>query len=328
MAWATGLNVSRWAKELAHQVGKEIYFSQFMGDSYNNMVVTKSLEDGKGKDITFGLVGLTGTAVTGDSTLEGSENSLTTNAQTVATDQRRFGVINTGNFDDSKVLYDYRSTALTELSRVYAEDIDDQIFKALTASSGTFGQLRADATASAYTTSDDASNLAAADSIALSDISKLKRYAALGAGATEKMRPIRVDGKEYYILLVHPEVSYDLIQLGAWTQAQREAGLRGMDNPIFSGALGIWDGVVVHEHEGISTSDTLGAGAVKGARNLFMGASAAFMGEVGDMKWVEKSFEYGNQLGVAAAKIYGVSRAVFNSKDMGCIQYLTARTDL
>jgi N4-gp56 family major capsid protein len=327
--WASGLNVSRWAKELSHQVGKEIYFSKFMGDSYNNMVVTKSLEDGKGKDITFGLVGLTGTVVLGDATLEENESNLTSNSQTVTSTQRRFGVINTGNFDDSKVLYNFRSEALTELSRVYAEDIDSQIFSALTQTSGSgFGQLRADDSASAYASSDGSSNLAAADLITTSDISKLKKYALLGASATEKMRPIKVDGKDYYVLLIHPEVAYDLSQNSTWTAAQREAGMRGMDNPIFSGALGVWDGVVVHEHEGITTSNTMGSGAIKGARNLFMGASAAYMGEVGDMSWVEKTFDYGNQLGIAAGKIYGVSRAAFNSKDMGCIQYLTARTDL
>mgnify|MGYP000380243451 CR=1 FL=1 len=86
--WASGLNVSRWAKELSHQVGKEIYFSKFMGDSYNNMVVTKSLEDGKGKDITFGLVGLTGSVVLGDATLEDNESNLTSNSHIFNSDNK------------------------------------------------------------------------------------------------------------------------------------------------------------------------------------------------------------------------------------------------
>lgn len=328
MAWASGLNVSRWAKQLAYEVGKEIYFNKFMGDSFNSMVVEKSIEDGKGKDVTFGMVGLSGTAVTGDLMLEGNEDNLSSYALTVTTAQRRFGVINAGKFDDSKVLYNFRNEALQELKRVYAEDIDAQIFSALTATSGTFGQLRADATTSAYATSDDAANLTASDTITLGDISKLKRYAQLGAGATHKMKPIRIDGKDYYVLLVHPEVGYDLSQLSDWKQAQREANVRGNDNPIFSGALGVIDGVVVHEHDGITTSDTMGAGSIKGARNLFLGAGAACFGAAGEMSWVEKTFDYGNKLGVAAGKIYGVGRTVFNSKDYGAIQYLTARTDL
>ena len=34
MSWDAGLNVSRWAKQLAYEVGKEIYFSKFMGDTF------------------------------------------------------------------------------------------------------------------------------------------------------------------------------------------------------------------------------------------------------------------------------------------------------
>ena len=46
------------------------------------------------------------------------------------------------------------------------------------------------------------------------------------------------------------------------------------------------------------------------------------------MSWVEKSFDYGNKLGVAGGKIYGVARTAFNSKDYGVIQYVTSHTDL
>ena len=46
------------------------------------------------------------------------------------------------------------------------------------------------------------------------------------------------------------------------------------------------------------------------------------------MMWVEKTFDYGNQLGISAAKIYGVDISDYNSKDYGVIQYVSARTDL
>ncbi len=334
--WSSGMEVSRWAKQLAYEVGKEIYFSKFMGESFDSMIVKKQMDEGKGKDITFGLVGLTPAAdnnsggfYTGDTAIEGNEANLTSNTQTVATAHRRFAVISDGNFADSKVLYDFRNEALTELKRSYAEDHDAQIFSALTATSGTFGQLRADATASAYSNSDGEASLATGDSITLADISKLKRIAMLGGSATWKMRPIKVEGKDYYVLLVHPEVSYDLFQLPAFQQIQREANLRGDENPLFAGALGMYDGVVIHEHEGITTADNMGSGDnVKGARNLFLGAGAGLCAGIGEMNWVEKTFDYGNKLGIAAGQIYGVDRAVYNSKDYGCIQYLTARTDL
>ena len=139
----------------------------------------------------------------------------------------------------------------------------------------------------------------------------------------------QVEGKDYYVLLVHPEVSYDLFQLPAFQQIQREANLRGDENPLFAGALGMYDGVVIHEHEGITTADNMGSGNnVKGARNLFLGAGAGLCAGIGEMNWVEKTFDYGNKLGIAAGQIYGVGLSTFDSKDYAVIQYISARTDL
>jgi N4-gp56 family major capsid protein len=326
--WASGLNVSRWAKQLAYEVGKEIYFSKFMGDSFNSMVVEKAMEEGKGADVTFGMVGLTGTAVTGDSSLEGNEDGLSSYSLTVSTSQRRFGVTNAGRFDDSKVLYGFRKEALAQLKRVYAEDIDSQIFSALTSTGSSSSYLRADASASVYAAADPKAALADNDDIVLNDISKLKRMAQLGKTNSWKIKPLKVDGKEYYILIVHPEVAYDMFKISGWQTIQQNANLRGSENPLFTGALGVYDGVVIHEHESISQFTDGGGASVVGARNLFMGAGAACMGTIGGMSWVEKSFDYGNKLGVAGGKIYGVSRTAFNSKDYGVIQYVTSHTDL
>ena len=188
--WASGLNVSRWAKQLAYEVGKEIYFSKFMGKDFSSMIVEKSMEEGKGKDITFGLV-------------EGNEDGLSSYSQTVATSQRRFGVTNAGNFDNSKVLYDFRQEAMSQLKRVYAEDHDAQVFSSLTKTTGAGAYLRADngANTSVYAATDPKAGLATADLAIAGDISKLKRMALLGTTQSYKMKPIRVEGKDYFVLL-------------------------------------------------------------------------------------------------------------------------------
>ena len=329
MSWDTALNVSRWAKQLAYEVGKEIYFSKFMGETFESMIVSKSMPEGKGKDMTFGMVGYTGTAITGDSLLESNEQSLTSNEVVVTTGQRRFGVINAGNFDDSKVLYNFRTEALAQLKRQYAEDHDAQIFGAVTKTSGAGAYLKAVAAGSVYAATDPEATLAATGLADPKDISKLKKMAMLGTTKSYKMKPIRIDGKDHYVLLIHPEVAFDLTQTDQWLNAQRYANIRGSDNPIFSGALGVYDGVIVHEHEGITTADNMGSGNnVKGARNLFLGAGAACHAKVDNMTWVEKTFDYGNKLGVAAGQIYGVGLSTFNAKDYAVIQYLSARTDL
>ncbi len=327
--WASGLQVSRWAKELQSEVSKGVYFSKFMGEGPGNAIHVKQMEEGKGKDVTFGLVSqLSGSAITGDSSLEGNEQSLSTFSNTVSTNQKRLAVRDTGKFANSKVLYDFRSTSLDLLKTQYSELIDADIFSALSTTSGTHAYYRADATTSVYATSDPKAALATNDSITLADISAMKTLAQIGGSANYRMRPIRVDGNDYYVLVLHPEVAYDLFELEAFQKIQREAQQRGDSNPLFKGALGIYNGVVIHAHEGVNTFDNGGGAAVKGARNLFMGAQAACFAESSDMMWVEKTFDYGNQLGISAAKIYGVDISDYNSKDYGVIQYVTDRTDL
>lgn len=327
--WASGLQVSRWAKELQSEISKGVYFSKFMGEGPGNAIHVKQMEEGKGKDVTFGFVSqLTGSAITGDSSLEGNEQSLSTYSNTVSTNQKRLAVRDTGKFTNSKVLYDFRSTALDLLKTQYAELIDADIFSALSPTSGTHAYYRADASASVYATSDPKADLADADKISLADISAMKTIAQIGGSANYRMRPVRVDGDDYYVLVLHPEVAYDLFELDEFQQIQREAQVRGDSNPLFKGALGIYNGVVIHAHEGVNLISDGGGAAVKGARNLFMGAQAACFAESSDMFWVEKTFDYGNQLGISASKIFGVDISDYNSKDVGVIQYLSARTDL
>ena len=244
--WASGLQVSRWAKELQSEVSKGVYFSKFMGEGPGSAIHVKQMEEGKGKDVTFGLVSqLSGSAITGDSSLEGNEQSLSTFSNTVSTNQKRLAVRDTGKFANSKVLYDFRSTSLDLLKTQYSELIDADIFSALSTTSGTHAYYRADASASVYATSDPKAALADADAITLADISAMKTLAQIGGSANYRMRPIRVDGNDYYVLVLHPEVAYDLFELDEFQQIQREAQVRGDSNPLFKGALGIYNGVVI-----------------------------------------------------------------------------------
>jgi len=329
--WASGLQVDRWAKELYHEVNKEIYFKKFMGSSPQSMIQVKNeLNGDAGKKITFGLVArLSGSGITGDSTLEGNEEAMSTYTDTVTTEMIRNAVRNTGKFDDSKNLHDFRSESLSILKTWMAEYIDTEMFTDLSASPTLL--LRADASASVEPSSRTYTGLAAAkaaladnDDITLADISALKQFAVLAPQSHYRLRPIRVEGNEYFVLLVHPEQAYDLFNDSTWQQAQREAQMRGDSNPLFKGALGIWDGVVIHQHENITSFTDGGGASVRGAQALFMGSQAGLFANVGTPMWVEKTFDYGNQLGVAGGMIYGSAKASFNSKDFACITYVSS----
>jgi N4-gp56 family major capsid protein len=59
------------------------------------------------------------------------------------------------------------------------------------------------------------------------------------------IRPVMIGSEPWYLMFVSRQQLRDLRSETAWLQAQREANLRGLTNPIFSGAEGIWDGVII-----------------------------------------------------------------------------------
>ncbi len=332
--WASGLQVSRWAKKLFYEAGKEIYFSKFTGDGAEYMIHHKHELDGQaGKDVTVGLLmNPSGAGVSNDDQLEGNEEQLKTYSQTVTLAEKRNAFRNTGNFDDKKVLFNFRNEALSSLKLWLAEKMDADAFTALAASpTRTF---RADdGGVAAYTRLNQSSisaQLASADLVTPADISILRKAAKTPKGSDEvKIRPIKVKGQEHYVLLLHPEQLYDLTRDPEWNESQALAGLRGQDNPIFRGAKYVWDNVVIHEHENITTSNAYGSGSdVHGAQALFMGAQAGILVTGGEPSWVEKSFDYKKQLGVAGGAMYAYAKSKFNSEDFASISYYTASTRL
>jgi hypothetical protein len=95
--------------------------------------------------------------------------------------------------------------------------------------------------------------------------------------------------------------------------------IRGESNPIFSGAAGIWDNVLLHEYDKIfrrtgnaghtvlfEAGDPIAKG-VTVARALFCGAQAGILAYGRKVGWKEKVFEYDSQFGVEVSSIYGFS---------------------
>ena len=170
------------------------------------------------------------------------------------------------------------------------------------------------------------------------------------------IRPIKINGMEVYVAILHPYQVLDLrrnVNNGQWMDIQKSAMMGGQitNNPIFTGAVGMYNGVIIHEDarvprigSGTKTSlgTSLGAPVATGdydeaattktnyadiTRGLFLGAQAgciAFGRSYGltgtnvKYKWTEVLNDYENQLGVSAALVYGVKKTVFNSKDFGC----------
>lgn len=356
-----------WQKELFADVIDKLYFTEMnmMGSDDNNIIMVKDdLKKEKGDTITFPFTAkLTGNGVTGDAELEGNEERINAYSEQVNIDQKRFGVRLTGKLDEKKNAYDMRQDAKNKLSIRIQEFIERQMFLKLGGvTNTTINDINgivvgtdctwsntpdfipdADEAAGsgnrylcANTSGTDA--LGATDLITPAIISKARVKAQL---STPKIQPLKINGKNYYVLFVHPWQAYDLKRNAEFVQAQREAMPRGEDNPLFTGALGVWDGVIIHEHEYVPFLDVSVAGnsfrgaatgtdcAVDCFRAILCGKqSAGFAQAVNPNGWVEKSFDYDNEVGFATGLIGGVQKLLFNSKEYGTISVDTAATAL
>jgi hypothetical protein len=274
-----------WQKELYQDVMDELYFMRngMMGKDANNIIQIKDdLKKSNGDTVTFGLTTkLDGSGVSGDGELEGNEEQISSYSQSVMIDQIRNSVRLTGKLDEQMAAYDMRMDAKSKLATWAREMLERQIFMKLGGvttttltdySSSVYSGLatwsnspnvvpaaeEAAGTGARYVCADASGidSLAATDILTPALISRARHKAVL---ASPRMRPLRVEGKDYFICFIHPSQAYDLKNAasGVWAQAQREAQIRGDKNPLFTGALGVWDGVIIYEHEYVPTAQAM-----------------------------------------------------------------------
>ena len=342
------LQAKIWSTQLWVEAQEEIYFKKFLGKmepttdkleitGFNNAIVLKEdlLSEGdqhKGYVITIPIaMKLSGAGVTGDSTLEGNEEAISTYDFSMTVEQLRNAVRDTGLNDNYKVTYNVRQMMKALLKTWLKEKMDYQMFEALSNSptySATFKSNR-------HVYAGDATSVATLDSSTadtgnLFDCRIVKKARRLADKSDPKIRPIIVDGQEYFLILASPEQIRGLHESSDWKSEYRYAWERGPQNPIFTGADSIIDGCIIHKHNNIFTAasgaelandaasvDNTATAAV--ARALLLGAQAGAYAIAKRPFWVEKFFDFGNKLGVATGLIYEAAKVKFNSIDYATI---------
>ncbi len=312
-----------WEEKLFRDSLKVAYFSRFMGKGADSIVQVKTdLEKSKGDKITFGLrMRLSGAGVSDGAVLEGNEEALTLYDCSVLIHEYAHAVRDKGELDRQRPVFNMDAESRDAIKGWMAEKIDQLAFDAIVASP-TKIFYGGNATATGDIGSDD--------KITPALISKVKAYAKTGGARTYiPLRPVSVGGKKYYVLLVHPDVMYDLKQDSTFTQAMREAEQRGKENPLFTGAAAIWDGVVIHEHENIPIVTNWGAGSDQpGAKCVFMGAQALLWAWGKRPEVRARDFDYGREHGYASIAMCGTAKPVFNSLDYGSFGVYVYRTNV
>lgn len=242
----------------------------------------------------------------------------------VAINQLRNAVRLTGRMDEKKNAYNMRVSAKDRLADWFAERIDREIVDKLcgkTTSTFSNTPTAAAATRSVFAGGQSSvGNITTAMKMDTKVLDKSKQVAIL---ASPMIRPLKVNGKDKYVAILHPYDANNLRQDPVWNQAQREANVRGETNPIFDGSFGEWNGIVVHEHEYVfNTTD--GSSSAKVSRNILCGQQAGVIAWGEAVRWVEKSFDYGNSWGISCGAIFGCIKPLFNSLDYGVVTMFTA----
>jgi N4-gp56 family major capsid protein len=356
--------VKLWSRRLAVEALKETQFEKFLGKGSDSLVQIKDeTSKGPGDKVTYGLrMQLIGEGVQGDGTLEGNEEALAIYSDALVINQLRHAVRSNGRMSQQRVPFEVRDESLSGLKDWFADRFDRSFFNQLcgftaeivyAGNGGTLytgnnapvipdsnhylnaanypGGLASPANTDADVTSATFTDAASATQSAKFSLSMLDRAKERAKTLTPAIRPLKVKGKEYFVAFLHPYQVTDLrtnTNPGQWFDIQKAAMFGGeiADNPIFTGALGVYNGIALFEDfrvtPGQNAAGTTQISTVR--RGVFCGAQSmmlAFGRENAPEKftWVEELFDYENQLGVSAGSIFGLKKTVYNSADFSTI---------
>ncbi|MFH0809335.1 MAG: N4-gp56 family major capsid protein [Pseudomonadota bacterium] len=305
----------------------------FMGTGPENIIqINEDLGEGKsGNQIKTTLfMRLRGQGVTGDNVMEGQEEQLVSYEMAVYINQLRNSVKLKGRMEEKKTKINLRKQSKTALRQWLAEYSEQLIFDHLCGNTAaTFGQtatapLPASGNNNRLLYGGDATTkatIATTTTFGAQEIDRMVTYAKI---SSPKIQPVSVEGGTYFVLFVHPYQANDLRNDSRWLNAMYQAADRGLKNPIFSGALGIYNGVVVYENERILTGSDAGSDSLQPwARAILLGRQAAILAKGGGDSWNEETDDRGNQQVYTIGSIFGVKKSVFpidgSDRDLGVI---------
>jgi len=354
------LAVKLWSRELAHEAVKATEIYPLIGQNSNSIIQEKTeAKKGPGDRITCGLrMQLSGDGFTENEIAEGNGESLTTFADNIFVNElgHVVGVRSENTIDAQRVSFDLREEAKDGLVDWWARRISVAFFNQVcgnTATSGTGAPTSAKYTglnatiaptrilrAGASNTTDQAVNADNTATFNLTLIDKVVEVAKTGGStALPKIRPVRIEGGEHYVMYIHPTQTTQLrasTSTGQWLDIQKAAMQGGeiSQNPIFQGSLGMYNNVILRESEQVTRGvhSTTAAAQTSTRRAVFLGAQAcgiAFGQNSGEnrFRWNEELYDHKRRLEVSAWSIYGLKKFVWNSTDFATVVVTTYAVD-
>jgi len=338
--------VKLWSRKLAREALRKTYIKNFMGPGSDSMIQVKpetNKEPGDRIRVTLRMQ-LTGDGVQGDGMQEGNEESLSTYTDDLIINQLRHAVRSEGKMTEQRIPFSIREESMMGLSDWWADRWDTWAFNQLAGY-----QPQTDTRYTGHNpitaptrqvwpgtnTTDQGMNAVAGvtDVFTLTLIDKAVELAKTG---TPPIRPLLIDGEKWFVVFIHPYQTTSLRAFPVTSTAQvtwydlQKSFLQGTGsskNPLFTGALGTYNGCILHESfrvpQGVS-SVASGTPVTTARRAILCGAQAAVAGfgqghDKNSYDWFEQLFDYGNKLGVKAGCISGLKKSVYNSVDFGTV---------
>lgn len=345
--------VKKWSGLLGVAVNKTSYFTKkFMGMGKNAKKPLQRLDDlekDAGDTITVDLLmPMKMEPKIGAEPLDGSEEPLRYYTDKIAIDQVRGGVDLGDRMTRKRTLRNLREDALRAGKDWWARLFDELFFIYLSGSRGIGTGYVWSATNPMFNvnpiTAPDASHLMYASTATSAatitnamgmDLRLIDRAVAkaetMGGDTTDEIPFVKceIEGSEEddgkFVCLMHTW-QFDGLKAstatGQWLDIQKAAAAaQGQKNPIYTGALGEYNGTILHKHRNVVQFNNYGAGAnLPAARALFLGAQAGLIsfGSPGTglrFDWTEEVKDHGDKIKIGSNSIFGVKKARYTSKD-------------
>lgn len=346
--------VKIWSKALDAEVPKETYYERFTSPSAQSLIHVKTeLNRNSGDEVKYNLrYLLNGRGVGEGQTLVGNEESLSIYQDSLKLGYLRHGVrfASEDTIDAQRINFNMRSEARDAMKDWFPNRLDTIVMNHL--AGFTPANVEGNTSGSVFTggnvilapsanrilrakglTTDQAVQ---GDTTAVFVLNLIDQAVYRARTASPLVRPIRQGGKEYYVLFISEEQALslraDTATAGSWFDLQkaRLQGGEGDTNGIFSGAFGMYNNTVIHVSNRVTKGvhSTTGAALDNTRRAVFCGAQALACGygqknTLTRFSWAEETFDYEEEVGIAARLVFGFKKTRYNGEDYGTIVITT-----
>jgi N4-gp56 family major capsid protein len=349
---ASANQVSQWDEKFFEEYVRANQFSSYFGTDENAVIqVKENLTKSAGDKITISLIkALAGSGVTGSTTLEGNEESLSNYGHQITINALR-NAVRLDKMEELRTVMDLRNAAKSALKTWAMAKLRDEIIKVLQSTKVDGKTAYASCTAgerNAYIVANSdrilfgasTANMTSAGGVWLTGIQTLDTAADLCTPASVstakrmaqvatngRIRPITIDGQgEWYVYFADYRCFRDFKASGATSYYWQQGMERGKDNPLFTDGDLMYDGIIVKQIPEIPTIGAIGAASCQVGSNFLCGAQAIALAWGQRTKSIVEEFDYGFQYGCAIEEIRGVERITMNGIQHGVLTHYCATT--